>query len=509
MSIDDLASVPTAVLREVAGTAPALPSRPDFIKQLPETCATDWQDPTDQHLGILEVDTEGKLLRVNAQWCAFTGYSSQEMLGRSIFDETYREDIEADREQFRRQVAGELDRYTIEKHVCRKDGTYVWTSITSSSVRDADGRFLYVRIVHDLTERRRVEDALAASIREQVALYQFTERIQRAETFDDVYQPAIDAVLSALQCSRAAILLRDSSGAMRFAASRGLSERYRRAVDGHSPWDADAEDAEPIIIDDVALARFPEPLKLAATAEGIGALAFIPLPLAGRLIGKFMAYHDHPHAFRRAEVDLAVTIARQLGFGIERIRIKRALRESEARKYAILESALEAIITMDQDGRIVDFNPAAERLLGRRRDEVRGRTVDETMIPERSREKHGLKRFLATADGSIIGRRFDIAALRADGSEVEAEIAISASCSDGGQTLFTAYLRDATAGKRAEQAEARLQVLLSELNHRVKNNMQVLQSLLGIAARRAASAEAREVLEEASGRVAAMAAAQR
>src|SRR6266849_9401883 len=514
MSIDDLAPTPMGAITEVARTAPALPTRPDLIEKLRAAAiyAGDRQDRIDQHVGIGEVDADGKLLRANAQSCAFAGYSSEEMLGRSIFDETHDEDIEADRAQFRRQVAGELDRYTIEKRIRRKDGAYVWASITSSSVRGADGRFLYaLRILHDLTERRRVEDALAARIREQIALYQFTDRIQRAETLDDVYEPALDAILSALQCSRASILLRDSSGVMRFVASRGLSERYRRAVDGHSPWDPDVKDAEPICVDDVAHAAFPEPLKRVVIEEGVHALAFIPLPLAGRLLGKFMTYYNIPHAFTRAEIDLAVTIARQLGFSIERIRNERALRESEARKSAILESALDAIITMDQEGRIVDFNPAAEELLRCRRDQVRGRTVAEMMIPERFREKHerGLKRFLDTGHSWVIGRRFEIAARGADGSEFEAEIAISSSSLQGGQTLFTAYLRDVTARRRAEQAETQQRVLVGELNHRVKNNMQMLQSLLGVAARQAASAEAREVLEEASGRISAMAAAQR
>ncbi len=510
MSINELAPTATDGVTQVARTASTLPSRPEFNEKRPAAIyAGDRQDRIDQHVGIGEVDAEGKLLRVNAQSCALTGYSSEEMLGRSIFDETYDEDIEADREQFRRQVAGELDRYGIEKRIRRKDGSYVWASVTSSSVRDADGRFLYaVRILHDLTERRRVEDALAARIREQTALYKFTDRLQRAATLFDVCEPALDAILGALQCTRAAILLRDGSGVMRFVASRGLSEPYRRAVDGHSPWEADVKDAEPICVDDVAHAAFPESLKRVVIREGIHALAFIPLLPSGRLIGKFMAYYDGPHAFPRAEVDLAVTIARQLGLSIERIHTERALRESEARKSAILESALDAIITMDQDGRIVDFNPAAEELLRCGRAQAHGRTVAELMIPERLREKHqqGLKRVLDTGHSSIIGRRFEIAALRADGSEFEAEIAISSSSLQGGRTLFTAYLRDVTERKRAETQQ---RVLLGELNHRVKNNMQMLQSLLGVAARQAASAEAREVLEEASGRITAMAAAQR
>src|SRR5258708_29750723 len=143
MSVDELASDAPGGITNVARAASG-PARPDVSGKLPATMyAGARQDRIDQHVGIGEVDAEGKLLRVNAQSCAFTGHSPQELLGRSIFDETYDEDIEADRTQFRRQVTGELDRYTIEKRIRRKDGTYAWASITSSGIRDADGRVLY------------------------------------------------------------------------------------------------------------------------------------------------------------------------------------------------------------------------------------------------------------------------------------------------------------------------------------------------------------------------------
>jgi PAS domain S-box-containing protein len=118
-------------------------------------------------IGIAEVDAEGKVLRANAQSCGLFGYSSDELLGRSIFEETVDQSSEADREQFRRQVAGELDRYTIEKRIRRKDGSYVWVSIISSSVRDTDGRFLYaVRVQQDITERKEHEEKEVLLIRE-------------------------------------------------------------------------------------------------------------------------------------------------------------------------------------------------------------------------------------------------------------------------------------------------------------------------------------------------------
>ncbi|MEJ6890557.1 MULTISPECIES: PAS domain S-box protein [Bradyrhizobium] len=80
------------------------------------------------------------------------------MLGLTIFEETHPEDVSEDRRQFQRQLAGEFERCSIEKRIARKDGGHIWAQVTSSSVRDADGRFLYaVRVQHDITNRKRAE----------------------------------------------------------------------------------------------------------------------------------------------------------------------------------------------------------------------------------------------------------------------------------------------------------------------------------------------------------------
>ena len=142
---------------------------------------------------------------------------------------------------------------------------------------------------------------------------------------------------------------------MRFVAWRGLSDAYRRATDGHSPWTPEAKDPQPICIDDIDRADIDESLQATIEAEGIGALAFIPLVANGKLIGKFMSYYDAPHAFTDAEVKLAVAIGRHLGFGVERMRAEEALRESEERESAhavelrTIMEAVPAVIWITRD----------------------------------------------------------------------------------------------------------------------------------------------------------------
>src|ERR1700751_2637841 len=94
---------------------------------------------------------------------------------------------------------------------------------------------------------------------------------------------------------------------------------------------------------------------------------------------------------------------------------------------AILDCALDCIITMDANGRVVEFNPAAERVFGFTREEAVGKELAELIIPAQLRERHrqGLQRYLKTGEGPVLGRRIEINAVRADGSEILVELAIT------------------------------------------------------------------------------------
>src|SRR5439155_9077765 len=94
-------------------------------------------------------------------------------------------------------------------------------------------------------------------------------------------------------------------------------------------------------------------------------------------------------------------------------------RESEARVRAVVDSALDCIVAMDADGRVLDFNPAAERTFGYRRTEIIGAKLAEKIIPVAYREQHerGMERYLATGQAKVLGRRIEIIAMRADGTE--------------------------------------------------------------------------------------------
>jgi len=113
--------------------------------------------------------------------------------------------------------------------------------------------------------------------------------------------------------------------------------------------------------------------------------------------------------------------------------------------HGILDTALDCVITMGADGRVLEFNPAAERVFGFSRQEAVGKELAELIIPVRMREQHrrGLAHYLKTGEGPVIGRRIEIAGVRKDDSEILVELAITALKIDS-SPIFTAYLRDIT-----------------------------------------------------------------
>lgn len=108
--------------------------------------------------GIAEVSPEGRFLRVNERFCDLVGYSRDELLARTFWDISHPEDNAPERERFRRQMNGEIDVYTVEKRYFHKTGRLVWVELSASRVVDDSGRTLYgVRVVHDISQRRRWE----------------------------------------------------------------------------------------------------------------------------------------------------------------------------------------------------------------------------------------------------------------------------------------------------------------------------------------------------------------
>ncbi len=321
--------------------------------------------------GIAESDMNSRLVFANPRFCEMLGYSEKELLGKTIWELTYTDDLEKNKRLFKRMLrSGEP--YQLEKRFVRRDGSTLWTNASVTTVYDTSGKPKGgVGVMIDIEKRKRAEGALTEFARQQSALYKLSERLHRADSLEDVYNAALDAILSALQCDRASILLYDHTDVMHFVVWRGLSDKYRNATDGHSPWTPDVKDPQPISLDDIRTADLDESLRAIIQAEGIGALAFVPLVVNEKLIGKFMIYYNAPHSFNNAELDLSLTIAHQLAFGIDRkradekiLRLNGELQAQLDEMNSLLEILPTGVWIGNEDCSEITGNAAAYQMLG-------------------------------------------------------------------------------------------------------------------------------------------------
>ena len=179
----------------------------------------------------------------------------------------------------------------------------------------------------------------------RIALRQLMAQAASAGSLQAVYDAALRGVQEALNVERASLLVFDASGTMRFVAWSGLSDAYRTAVDGHSPWSVDETAATPLRVPDIeqdASLTHDVPIF---RREDIRALAFVPLQFGTRLLGKFMLYSREPYAFSDAEIAVAEQIADHVASALEHHRMAVALEsrlavERDLREHAEREAAL-------------------------------------------------------------------------------------------------------------------------------------------------------------------------
>jgi len=319
-------------------------------------------------------------------------------------------------------------------------------------------------------------------------LFRYTDALYRAQGLNEIYEAALDAICEGLGCARASILRFDAGGLMRFTAWRRLSATYRGAVEGHSPWQAGERNAQPICIEDIMLSAESDAIKATVSREGICGLAFIPLTVNGALAGKFMVYYDVARLFTDRERELALTIARQLGFAIER-----EIGEGNARQLAaIVDSSEDPIISKTLDGTITSWNHAAERLFGYTSAEIIGRNIMLLFPSDRVEEE---ARILARIAAGERIESFETVRLHKDGSGIDVSLTVSPLRDRLGNVIGASKIaRDVTERRRGSEQQA---LLLREMDHRVKNLFALAASLVQLSARSADTTEelAKSVVE--------------
>lgn len=318
------------------------------------------------------------------------------------------------------------------------------------------------------------------AVNELSALYRLTDRLYRARSQREVYDAALDAILGTLSCPRASILLFDDAGVMQFVAWRGLSDHYRDALRGHSPWKPGDRDPQPIFVSDIKDTDEPDWIKQTICNEGIRALGFIPLVADGEVVGKFMTYYPEPRRFTPSEIETAVTIARQVGFSVERARAEarrrtaeQELRESEERFRLMSENAPVMIWMSDRNGHCLHLNRMLREFWGVSEEEISSFNWEQTTHPD-DMAAVGAAMMEAIAERrpcTVVGRFRSAIDDAYHVLQTHAQPRLSSS----GELLGMIGVNIDISER--ERADAQRELLLAELNHRVKNTLAVVQAM--------------------------------
>ncbi len=313
-------------------------------------------------------------------------------------------------------IDGTQSFWSDEYRFLRKDGTWAYVFDRGTVLRDAAGKGVRMMgSMMDFTSRRLAEDEVRQALSAMHATLDSTadgvllvDREGRITRFNRRFIEMWDIPADVVEA-------RDDSRALAFVLDQLLDSEGFLAKVRELYAQPEAESLDLIEFKDGrVIERYSAPQRL-----------------GGDVTGRVWSFRDIT-ARRRAES---------------------ALRESETFKGAILETALDSIVTMDHEGRITEFNPAAEHTFGIPRARAIGSRLSELLIPSGLRELHerGLARHLATGATQMIGRRVETTALRADGTEIPVEVAV-VRIPLPGPPRFTGFIRDLTDRRQAEVA---------------------------------------------------------
>lgn len=418
--------------------------------------------------GMFQTTVEGRFLMANSALARLYGYRSPEHLISSLTDIGGQLYVEPEQRRALIDTVladGSVTKYEVE--VMRADGRTMWIRENVRVIRNERGEALYLEgSVEDISahwwgeQRRRLQQATsrvldkAASVAE--ARPMILQTICEILGWDmgaiwDVEPEA--GVLGSVELWHAPEIeideFMDAVSRITFGPGDGLAGEV---------W----ESGEPKWISDLNQAALWPSGRLALRHGMITAFG-VPVKVDGEvrhIVEFFSPKKTLPDPEMLQTLGL---IASQLGHLIERKSAEEALRKSEMRKAAILRAAIDCIISFDDDGRILEFNPASERAFGITQAEALGRDITDLIVSDGVKEKRGLSIYNAAGPQGAGGRRVELSALRNDGREFPVEVTVSKIALDG-RPIFTTYLRDITERKAAERLTSELAAVVANSN---------------------------------------------
>lgn len=312
-------------------------------------------------LGIA-LHSKGKIVFCNSAAATILGAKSpQELIGYSPLDFVVQQDKERVAQRMSKIYEEGIEAELLEERFIRMDGSIVNVEVAALPTVYNNQPAIQVVFI-DITERKESQEQIERQFLRLKTLYNLRYYTGNAQSVEELYEAGLRALEQTLSIDKAAILLYDNNGVMQFKLWHNISDAYRKAVEGHSPWQPDDPNPQIICVNDVKTNADMSSLAPILLQEGIESLAFIPLSIDYRIIGKFMIYLSQPHDFTQEEMLFLETIADHMQFALAGISAEKKLRESEE-KFRLLSEKTAAIVAIFKDTYLY-VNSAFEKATG-------------------------------------------------------------------------------------------------------------------------------------------------
>ena len=517
----------------------------------------------DSAIGMALVKTDGSFLQVNRALCEIVGYSEQELLSTSFQAITHPDDLEPDLAHLRQALDGQINSFQMEKRYFHNLGHIVWVLLTTSLVRSESGNPLYfISQIQDITERKRVEEALRKNIahlakknRYEKIINTVTRSVHESINLQDVLENAVESMSKNIdgadnvsiylvegedlgELSRAEAVLKAFRGYPGWWVERVRRIPYPKGF----TWKAIIE-GKPTYCADVDRDTVIGP---AGREMGTKSYASMPIHFGGTIVGVININSFQKNAFNDEELRLLEIVSQQIETAINnaqraealqkakeelelrvqertrelsgineelkkeiawRKKAEKSLRDSEERYRALYENNPSMYFTVDREGKILSLNRFGAEQLGYTVEGLIGQSVF-NIFYEEDREAV-IERFARCLQNIKQIIRWEFRKVRKDGSILWVrESARAIEGSDGGMVVLI-VCEDITDRRRAEEqlrgSLREKEMLLKEVHHRVKNNLQVVSSLLDLQSDYLKDRQAIDMMSKSRNRVRSMA----